>query len=296
MQAVGATLPPDHRGHLRSSSYNLDRRLDVAFSDVAEAFAHYLGQYNQGRKVVIFGHSQGAYMAVELLKRFFDRDPVLRPRLLAGLVIGGRVEVRPGELTGGTFKNLPLCTGPDEVGCIVAYRAYREGAQVKGDDHGPPAGRETGCVHPAGEPPETRSALSRSYFPAASLGRGTLNAVSDIKTPSFLCAVCILPVAPPGDSGYYHLEIGENRSPATSARRSSIRWPCGSRRRRWACTPSRCCSPRATSSTSWRARPWPLRAAGRSRHDHRALSGAPDRLGLARTMGSPSRTHRRRPA
>ncbi len=135
-------------GTYAASPWNLDRRLEIAFSDVADAFAHYLGRYNNGRKVVVIGHSQGAYMTVELLRRFFDHDPVLQPRLLVGMPIGGRVEVPPGERVGGTFANLPLCASADETECVVAFRSYREGANVTGDPHGPPAGLETGCVHP----------------------------------------------------------------------------------------------------------------------------------------------------
>src|SRR5262249_7243786 len=32
---------------------------DVAFSDVRDAFAQYLSRYNEGRKIVVLGHSQG---------------------------------------------------------------------------------------------------------------------------------------------------------------------------------------------------------------------------------------------
>src|SRR5262249_5186790 len=59
-----------------------EARLAVAFSDVADAFLHYLGQHNHGRKIVLVGHSQGAEMVVRLLRRFFDGDPALRERLL----------------------------------------------------------------------------------------------------------------------------------------------------------------------------------------------------------------------
>ncbi|MEO5727070.1 MAG: DUF3089 domain-containing protein, partial [Byssovorax sp.] len=51
-------------------------RSEVAFSDVEDAFLHYMGRYNHGRKVVLIGHSQGAGMIVHLLKRRFENDPV----------------------------------------------------------------------------------------------------------------------------------------------------------------------------------------------------------------------------
>jgi pimeloyl-ACP methyl ester carboxylesterase len=196
-------------GTYAASAWSLDQRLEVAFSDVADAFAHYLGQHNHGRKVVVMGHSQGAYMAVQLLKRFFDRDPALRPRLLAGLPIGGRVEVPPGERTGGTFSSLPVCTGAEEIGCIVAFRTYREGADVTGDAHGPPAGLETACVNPA--PP--RATLSRSYFPTMILGQGALRAFEGITTPFVMMRDLYSVRCAPGAGGYWHLEISESRAP-----------------------------------------------------------------------------------
>ena len=116
----------------------LEARLAVGFSDVADAFAHYLGQYNQGRKIVLVGHSQGAEMVVRLLRRFFEGDPVLRERLLLAMVIGGTVEVPQGRLTGGTFTSIPVCSRPDELGCVVAFRTHREGSHF---DPGPPRAR-----------------------------------------------------------------------------------------------------------------------------------------------------------
>lgn len=196
-----------------SSAWSLDQRLEIAFSDVADAFAHYLGQYNHGRKIVVIGHSQGAYMTVELLRRFFDRDPVLRPRLLAGFPIGGRVEVPPGERVGGTFANLPLCEASDETGCVVAFRAYREGANVAGDAHGPPRGLETGCVHPSAAVPDARAPLSRSYFATARLAQDVPAAVEGIQTPFVLVRGMYAARCAPGAAGYSHLEIGEDRAP-----------------------------------------------------------------------------------
>jgi hypothetical protein len=62
------------------STEDRDRRSEVAFSDVKDAFLHYMGQYNHGRKVVLLGHSQGADMVVRLLKAVFDQDPSTSPR------------------------------------------------------------------------------------------------------------------------------------------------------------------------------------------------------------------------
>jgi hypothetical protein len=200
-------------GTYAASPWSLDQRLEVAFSDVADAFAHYLGQHNRGRPIVLLGHSQGAYMVVQLLRRFFDRDPILRPRLLAGLPIGGRVEVPPGERVGGTFARLPLCSDPDELGCIVAFRAYRDGVDVAGDAHGPPLGLETACVNPSALVPSERAPLSGSLFPAAPPAWSALRAQDGVGTPfvllrGFYSARCV-----PGAARYTHLAISETQAP-----------------------------------------------------------------------------------
>ncbi|HEY0254118.1 MAG TPA: DUF3089 domain-containing protein, partial [Kofleriaceae bacterium] len=79
---------------------------------------------------------------------FFDRDPQLRKRLVLALPIGGHVEVTAGKTTGGTFTNIPICTTEDDHGCVLAYRSYREGADVgKPDPPLPPSDVEA-CVSP----------------------------------------------------------------------------------------------------------------------------------------------------
>jgi hypothetical protein len=126
-----------------------ERRLAVAFSDVRDAFQHYMGQYNHGHKIVLIGHSQGAEMIVRLLKADFDHDPTMQARLLVAMPIGGKVEVRAGRSTGGTFDTLPACTYPDQLGCIVAYRSFLADANPTRADDMPRAQDETVCVNPA---------------------------------------------------------------------------------------------------------------------------------------------------
>lgn len=198
-------------GTYAASAWSLDERLEVAFSDVQDAFAHYIGQHNQGRKIVLLGHSQGAFMVVELLRRLFDRDEPLRSRLLVGMPIGGRVEVAPGERSGATFVDLPLCSSADEIGCVVAFRTYRQGANLEGDAHGPPAGRETACVHPAGVAAGERAPVGGSFFLAA--GRGPIHPADAVATRfvylrGLFAAQCV-----PGPGGYRHLAISDARKP-----------------------------------------------------------------------------------
>jgi pimeloyl-ACP methyl ester carboxylesterase len=136
---------------------------EVAVSDVVDAFLHYMGQYNQGRKVVLIGHSQGGEMVVELLKRFFDHDPVMRERLLLAMPIGWPMDVLPGQTKGGTFENLPACSHAGETGCIVGYRSYAAGETAKVGTAVPAPGRESLCVNPA-ELAHGKTSFSRAFF------------------------------------------------------------------------------------------------------------------------------------
>ena len=102
-----------------------------AYGDVEAAFRHYMRHHNNGRPVVIIAHSQGSVYAIELLKREFEGRPLER-QLVSAIIPGWKVEVPQGQVTGGTFRSLPLCTRPGQTGCVVSYVSYRQG-------HEPPA-------------------------------------------------------------------------------------------------------------------------------------------------------------
>ncbi len=152
-------------------------RFRKAFVDVAAAFEHYLREWNDGRPLVIMGHSQGAQMSSYLLHSYFDgNDTVtdiagsrtaedLRKRLVVALPIGFNVFVPEGKLVGGSFSDIPLCSSAQETGCVIHYRTYPEryefeGAWRRGVDDilaaegllnraFDPASDELSCVNPA---------------------------------------------------------------------------------------------------------------------------------------------------
>ncbi len=137
-------------GTYSSSDPNKQQYFDLAYSDVEDAFHHYMGQYNNGRNVVIMGHSQGTLMTTELIQKLIDGEPRLRARLIAALLIGGSVTVPDGQTVGGTFQNLPLCTDADQTGCIIAYRSYAEGyPPANGTNAVGLDGMDTACTNPA---------------------------------------------------------------------------------------------------------------------------------------------------
>lgn len=139
-------LPLSTVGSLREGN---DMSLGV--QDVRDAFDHYMQAYNDGRDIVIIGHSQGALMLTTLVQETFDRDAALREQLISALIIGGSVQVAEGETTGGTFENLPACTAAGQRGCVVAYSSFAaeappgDGASFGGAE----AGLQALCTNPS---------------------------------------------------------------------------------------------------------------------------------------------------
>lgn len=124
--------------------------IQVAASDILAAFDYYVANYNQGRKIVLIGHSQGSEMLIKLIQGRFDNSPELRSKLLLGILAGIPVNVPTGQKLGGTFTNVPVCTLPGEVGCFIAFSTYAEGSNPATDTRLPtPAGQERVCVNPA---------------------------------------------------------------------------------------------------------------------------------------------------
>lgn len=96
----------------------------LALQDVRDAFAYYLAHDNQGRKFVLLGHSQGAYMLTSLITRDIDEQPDLRARMISALLLGAQPYAPPGQTVGGSFKNIVACTAPGQTGCVIAYNSF----------------------------------------------------------------------------------------------------------------------------------------------------------------------------
>lgn len=95
----------------------------VWFDDVRDAWQSYIKRDNQGRGFVLVGHSQGAYILQELLRREIDGKPIQK-QLVSALILGATFPVEKGK-DAGTLKNIPLCRKPGQTGCVVNYSAFR---------------------------------------------------------------------------------------------------------------------------------------------------------------------------
>jgi hypothetical protein len=123
-----------------------------AYDDVVEAFEYYMRVHNEGRDFVLIGHSQGSHMLTRLLEDRFDDDEALRERLVSAVLMGptNRLQVLAGDVVGGSFANIPLCTSANETGCVIAFDANPEGVDTWYDVatiYTPPNARA--CVNPA---------------------------------------------------------------------------------------------------------------------------------------------------
>jgi hypothetical protein len=105
-----------------------DANKELALQDLRDAFAYYLEHDNQGRKFVFLSHSQGTFVTSALIKRDVDENDDVRSRFLSAVMLGGQPYTPPGERSGGTFKNIPTCSAPGEVGCVIAYNSYAKEA------------------------------------------------------------------------------------------------------------------------------------------------------------------------
>lgn len=196
---------------LTFKSSKKDEYLEIAYADVAEAFQYYLDHYNQGRPLVLLGHSQGSIMVRMLLQREFDQAPEMRSRLIAALLIGGDVLVPPGETVGETFQNLPLCTSETETGCVLAFRSYAEGYPPPENTFGSntiPPGTDLACINPA-DPTGAPLYLEGAYLPTrVTYAEMNLEIVNGSSTPFVLYRDFYTATCARNQEGISYLEIG----------------------------------------------------------------------------------------
>lgn len=142
----------------------------TAYGDVADAWKYYLENYNQGRGVILIGHSQGSRMMTQLIKTEIDGKPA-QDRIVAAYLNGTSVLVPEGKVVGGDFQSMPLCTSASQTGCIVAYRSFRDTIGPVNDYAATSRdGMAIACVNPAA--PGGGEAALHSYLTTDALMGG----------------------------------------------------------------------------------------------------------------------------
>ena len=97
---------------------------DLAYADVAQAFAAFVAAQPPGRGIVLAGHSQGSFIIKRLLKEKIAGTP-LAGRIVAAYVIGWVVDTKRDL----PAMRLPACAGPQQSGCVVSFLSFADDAE-----------------------------------------------------------------------------------------------------------------------------------------------------------------------
>ena len=92
--------------------------LELAYADVRAAFLYYLEHHNNGRPIILAGHSQGSTHCGLLLQEFFDGKPLQKQLVIAYLP---GIGILPSDL-----KQIPLLTAPAQTGGYVTWNTFKK--------------------------------------------------------------------------------------------------------------------------------------------------------------------------
>ncbi|MGA9774198.1 MAG: DUF3089 domain-containing protein [Blastocatellia bacterium] len=190
------------RSAVAGKPMNADRAM--VYNDVADAWKHYLEHDNQGRGVVLIGHSQGSGVLTQLIRNEIDGKPA-QERIVSALLLGTNLSVPKGKDVGGAFKNMPLCHSAAQTGCVIAYASFRANVPPPANSRFgkvQSADMEAACVNPAalgggsGELHAYLNASGRSIASMAAEPRPWVTPAQPINTPfvsvpGMLTAECV---------------------------------------------------------------------------------------------------------
>ena len=126
----------------------VDRNL--GYSDVLAAWNYYLAHDNQGRGVVLVGHSQGSGVLTRLIKEEIDGKPI-ESKLISAILMGTSLPVPKGADVGGAFQHIPVCRSNRQVGCVIAFADFRANVPPPANSRfgKAPEGMQAVCANPA---------------------------------------------------------------------------------------------------------------------------------------------------
>ncbi len=206
------------RAGIAGKPMTVDRAL--GYNDVVDAWKYYLEHDNQGRGVVLIGHSQGSGVLTQLIRNEIDGKPV-QERLISALLLGTSLPVPKGKDVGGAFKQIPVCHSASQTGCVIAYASFRSNVP-------PPANsrfgrvRDEGMVAVCANPASLGGGSGALHSYLASRGRGNGSSAEPrpwvtppqpintpfVSVPGLLTAQCVS-----NEKGSY-LEITVHGNPA----------------------------------------------------------------------------------
>ena len=114
-------VPFYRQAHIRvfNEKFKVDgkKALDLAYSDIREAFIFYLKNYNDNTPFIIASHSQGTVHAKRIISEFIDGKE-LQEKLIAAYLVGIKV-------TEDEFDNIKPMNSPDETGGFVSWNTFK---------------------------------------------------------------------------------------------------------------------------------------------------------------------------
>ncbi|WP_310378950.1 DUF3089 domain-containing protein [Flavobacterium sp.] len=114
-------VPYYRQAHIRSYAdfeNGGENALLNAYSDVKASFEYYLKHYNQGKGIVLVGHSQGSTHLSKILNDFFDGKP-LQKQLVAAYI--------PGiGFNKNQFGTIKFMDKPDQIGGFVTWNTFKK--------------------------------------------------------------------------------------------------------------------------------------------------------------------------
>jgi hypothetical protein len=109
--------------------------LDTAITDVLAAFDYYMQNYNQGKKVILVGHSQGS-MVLGMMLRQMEINPAYQPylsKIFLSVLMGTETGpwTQQSSNTGGWWQNIPICQNISDTACIMTWGTHRYGTPLQ---------------------------------------------------------------------------------------------------------------------------------------------------------------------
>jgi len=122
---VGRVYAPRYRQAHLNAFFTRDKAsaaqaLDLAYRDIEAAFDRYLSHWNDGRPIILVGHSQGAYLGMRLLRERIEGSPQ-RQQLVVAYLVGWPIEK-------DYFRHVPPCTTASQTGCFCSWRTWKRQA------------------------------------------------------------------------------------------------------------------------------------------------------------------------
>ncbi|WP_306253174.1 DUF3089 domain-containing protein [Parvularcula sp. IMCC14364] len=120
----------------------------MRYADITDAWETYLRDHNNGRGVVLIGHSQGASMINDLLENNIIGTPAEK-LIVSALPIGISSHI---DRESGKAAGLLPCAEAGQTGCIISYVSFRETSPPPADSFFGETNSEGDaalCVNPA---------------------------------------------------------------------------------------------------------------------------------------------------